>query len=204
MFVPRNIVVLFDKKFSEELIMLSQKLHSVIPSAIILNTKDMLPHMTVYTTNFPEENEEKVKEHLGRIAQRVTPFDVAFTTPVIDMLGVWINAEPTDTLQNFHNTIVEALNPYRNGLYDEKELVAIGNNKARQESLVKYGMWAAKDLYIPHITLSRPIDASLLEESLALLPKHTDYTTTITEVAYVERGPYGTCKSILEKFPLVV
>lgn len=200
--LQRNIVVLFDDTLTQRFITLSKDLNQKVPSAIVLNTTDKIPHMTVYTTNFPEQNEEKVIEKLQEITTHLHSFPLIFSTPVIDMLGVWINADITPELQYVHNTLVDGVNDLRDGLYDEKELVAIGDNVQRQESLVKYGMWAAKELYIPHVTLSRPIDSNRLEEALALLPAKTDYQTIIKEIAYVERGPHGTCKKILQKFQL--
>lgn len=200
--LERNIVALFDEAFTHECIRISKVLHHYVPSSIVLNNDNMIPHMTLYTTNFPVENELKVKEKLRELTASLSSFEVVFTTPVIDMLGVWFNAEKTTPLQQVHERIVDELNPYRDGLYDEKELVAIGDNKARQESLVKYGMWAAKELYIPHVTLSRPVDATRLEEALHSLPVTVNYPVRITEIAYVERGPYGTAKRVIEKFAL--
>ncbi len=162
----------------------------------------MLPHMTLYTTNFPAKNEKMVINKLREMASSLEAFPVTFNRAVVDMLGVWINAEITSKLQSLHEHIVDTLNLFRDGLYDEGELVAIGENKGRQKSLVKYGMWAAKDLYIPHITLSRPHDSACLEEALRVLPSVIHYTTTIKEIAYVERGIYRTCKQILQRFSL--
>lgn len=200
--LERNIVALFDKEFTKECIQVSRAINDHIPSAVILNTTDMLPHMTLYTTNFPTKNEKLVKEKLQEITAAMHTFSVTFTKPVIDMLGVWLNADPTPVVQQAHETYVDALNNLREGLYDAKELLAIGDNKERQESLIMYGMWAAKKLYIPHVTLSRPINSSRLEEALHTLPATTHDTTLVKEIAYVERGPYGTCKRILERFSL--
>ncbi|HEX7041984.1 MAG TPA: 2'-5' RNA ligase family protein [Patescibacteria group bacterium] len=202
MLLQRNIVILFDDALTQEFINLSEKINKKVPSDIVLNKADMHPHATLYTTNFPEENEKKVIDKLQEITAHLNPFSMTFSKPVVDMLGVWINADIIPELQQVHEIIVDGLNPFREGLYDEGELKAIGDNKKRQESLVKYGMWAAKELYIPHVTLSRPKDSSRLEEAMALLPQKTNYQANITEIAYVERGRFGTCKKILEKFPL--
>lgn len=200
--VPRNIVILFDERFTQEFIHLSTQLNKQVPSDIVLNMTDQLPHMTIYTTNFPEKNEEKVIQKLQEITKNMHAFPVVFSHPVVDMLGVWINADLTPELKSVHNTIVESLNDLREGLYDEKELAAIGDNEERKQSLLTYGMWAAKDIYVPHVTLSRPKDPSRLAEALQLLPQHMHVGTMIKEIAYVERGPHGTCKKILKRFPL--
>lgn len=200
--IRRNIVILLDKSLTKEFIQLSEKINSKVLSEIILNTTTMLPHITLYTTNYPTNNEDKIIKTLEHITKDISSFPISLTTPVIDMLGVWINAEKTPIVQKVHEQIVDGLNGLREDLYDEKELIAIGDDKKRQESLVKYGMWAAKELYIPHITLSRPVDSLRLEEALRVLPEKVNYQTNATEIAYVERGPFGTCKKILQTIPL--
>lgn len=199
--LKRNIVILLDDSLTSQLIQLSEEINSKIPSAIILNAVDMYPHITLYTTNYPRDNEELVMEKLSKLSQNVRPFSIVLNKPIVDMLGVWINAAPN--LQRLHELVVDTCNPSREGLYDEKELIAIGDNTQRQESLKKWGMWAAKELYIPHITLSRPIDSSGLEEALHVLPEALCFNAQVKEIAYVERGPHGTCKKILEKFSLL-
>ena len=65
-------------------------------------------------------------------------------------------------------------------------------------------MWAAKELYIPHISIARPFDASLCKQALDQLPKKIDYLTKIECIALVERGHDGTCKKIIETYSLGV
>lgn len=201
-YVPRNIVILFDTFFTEQLIHISREIDQKVPSDIVLNSSNMIPHATLYTTNYPVKNEQKVLQKLFLISQKIHAFPIMFSRPVVDMMGVWVNAEITLQLQDIHNKIVDGLNDFREGLYDEKELIAIGNNEKRKESLFRYGMWAAKELYVPHVTLSRPKDQSKLSEALRVLPNKVDFQTRIKEIAYVERGPFGTCKRILQKFQL--
>jgi hypothetical protein len=199
-FAPRNIVVLFDQQLTEELISLSQKINKQIPSFIVLNNIDMFPHLTIYTTNFPEENLSLVEQKLTNLVKQFKPFDLIFNEKVIDMKTIFINALRDDYLYQLHTTVVDELNEFRNGLYDEKELFFIGDNQARKESLLKYGMWAAKDLYLPHATISRPISNEDCEKAFALLPDKINYQTKITGLSLVERGPNGTCKKILKTF----
>ncbi len=63
-------------------------------------------------------------------------------------------------------------------------------------------MWVAKKLYIPHVSLARSVDATQCMQALELLPDDIAYTTLVREIVLVERGPHGTCKKVLEKFPL--
>ncbi len=201
--VQRNIVILFDNPLMRQFIQLIRQINERIASDIVLNEVSMIPHMTLYTTNFPKKNEEVILEKLQHLSQEIYQFPVVFSQPPIDMLGVWINAKKSSELQEIHAKIVDGLSDLREGLYDVLELAAIGDNEGRKQSLFTNGMWAAKDLYIPHVTLSRPIDSSLLKEARKMLPEKIHFKTIIKEIAYGERGPFGTCKKILQKFPLL-
>ncbi len=63
-------------------------------------------------------------------------------------------------------------------------------------------MWAAKEIYMPHVTVGEPIEPGRCGEALELLPDTIDYTMQIQEVSLVDTGPHGVCKSILETFSL--
>lgn len=201
-FSPWNVVVLFDEVFTEELIKLSRFCSAKIPSKIILNKTDALPHMTLYTTNYPTNNLAKIKNKLLTLLKKFHQFPVRFSSKVIDMNTVFINADPNVELQQLHIEIVDELNPLRDDLYDKKELKLIGDNVERKNSLLTYGMWAAKDLYVPHISVIRPFDVTQCNEVLDLLPTKIHYVTLVGQIGLVERGHDGTCKKILQTYSL--
>jgi len=199
-----NVVILFNETLTEELIKLNHLIVEKIPSKIELNKIDALPHMTIYTTNYPTKNLSKIKIELALVVRKFQPILLQLSSKAIDMNTVFINADSDVILQQLHTQIINVLNSLRDGLYDKKELELIGNNEKRKRSLLTYGMWAAKKLYIPHISIARPFDASLCKQALDLLPKKIDYLTKIEYIALVERGHDGTCKKIIETYSLVV
>lgn len=199
--VPRNIVSLFDRKLTDELIRLSREVASVVPSKIVLNTTDMLPHLTLYTSNFPPRRVSEAVIILENIAKQQNSFTVTFNKKVIDMQSIFINAQMSDELYKLHERVVDGLNDLRGGFYDENELNLIGDNQERKKSLRKYGMWAAKELYVPHVTIARPEDSSRCGEALSILPDRIHYEVMINSFSLVVRGPNGTCSQVLETFP---
>ena len=124
----RNVVILFNEVLTQELIDLSRLLALRMPSKVELNRSDAFPHMSIYTSNYPNKNLVKIEEKLTYIVKRFCPFLVQFSKKVIDMNTIFINADPNETLQSLHTEIVDSLNPLRDGLYDEKELEFIGDN----------------------------------------------------------------------------
>ncbi len=198
--MKRNIVVLFDNQLNNQLISLSQQINTQIPSKIVLNTVNKIPHMTLYTSIYPSENLEKIKSKLSSLAKRFKQFDIMFSSKTIDVGSIFINAKLSKKLSTLHSNIVDELNKLRNGNYDEKELLLIGKNIARKKSLIKYGMWAAKKLYVPHISISRPHDPDKLDDALKMLPNHFNYVTPVKSINLVETGENGTCKKILETY----
>lgn len=199
---PRNIVTVFHGIVADELIAKSREIASVVPSKIVLNTTDMLPHMTIYTTNFPQKHMSEVIQRLSQIAAQTKSFPILFNRAVIDMQTIFLNAHMTEDLYMLHERIVDSLNELRNGLYDEGELSLIGDDERRKKSLLTYGMWAAKELYIPHSTLSRPFDSARCNDALAVVGSEVHIETVIETISLVIRGPNGTCKEILETFSL--
>lgn len=199
---PWNVVILFNEELTEELINLSHFIASKIPSKVELNRTDALPHLTIYTTNYPTKNLMKIKKKLSLVVKKFNQFTLQFSTKIVDMNTVFINAELNKTLQNLHSDVVDALNPLRDGLFDEKELALIGNNEARKKSLLMYGMWSAKKLYVPHISVARPFDQASCKQALNLLPKKIHYMTPIKHITLAERGHDGTCKKIIKIYSL--
>ena len=198
--VPRNIVISFDEKLTSQLIKYSQEINKLIPSKVVLNKTDQLPHMSIYSTNFPEYNLREVNKRLTDFVKSQKPFKVTFSSKVVDMKTIFINADPNKKLQNLHNILVDQLNDLREGLYDEKELGFIGDHKERRISLVKYGMWAAKELYVPHISISRPKDSTQCKRALDLLPNNILFRSEVKRVSLVERGHDGTCKRVIQTY----
>lgn len=200
---PRNVVILFDNELTDEFIRLSSIINKYVPSKVLLNRTDMFPHISVYSTNFPDYNLVKVEEQISKLVENLESFFITISGKVVDMQTIFLNFDPSQELQNLHNLVVNSLNNLRNGMYDKKELELISNHEGRKKSLIAYGMWAAKELYVPHISLARPYDSSLCNKALKLIPDKINYTFMVNRISFVERGHDGTCRKILKTFRLI-
>lgn len=201
-FVPRNIVVTFNEDIASQFISWSKKINKLTPSKVVLNKTDMLSHMTLYTTNYPKRNLNQVSSKLEKISNETLSFPLSFNGKSVLLGTIFIDAVLTQSLYELHEKIVNTLNPLREGNFDEKERELPGFNDNMEYSLTHYGMWSAKKLYVPHVSVARPFDGNECKTALSLLPENIDISTTIESISFVERGQNGTCKNILKTFPL--
>ncbi len=201
MLIPRNVVLTFNNTITNTLIDWSTQLNEVYPSKIILNRIDAVPHMTLYTTQYPEENEQKVMDTIGSFVQNRQPIEVAFTKTSFVVGTVFLDAIITPQLTQLHSDLVDLLNPLRNGAYDKEELKLPGLTAKMKQCLIDYGMWAVKDIYVPHISLGRPFNGEDGPKMISLLPNDIHITTQVSSLSFVETGPNGTCKKIIKTFP---
>ena len=198
---PRNIVLLFDESLTEKFINLSNQINQMVPSKVVLNRNDMLPHLTIYGTRFPQKNLKRLQQWLKGLIKDVVPFSLHFHSKNVTAGTVFIDAELTRELYQLHEKLVDGLNPLREGAYDEKELELPGLTDGMKRSLLTYGMLLAKEEYRPHVTVARPFDSQRCEEALSILPEKIDLRTEVNAVSLVETGPSGTCKRVLRTFP---
>lgn len=201
----RNIVILFDETLTQKFIKLSKNVNAHIPSKIVLNNTDQIPHLTLYMTKYPERNIQKVVEKISRIAQTTKPFQMKLIGKSCHASGtLFIDAEMSVNLYRLHEKLVDRLNPLREGLFNEEELTVQGMTEKNKKMLIEYSMWAVKNDYLPHISVARVYNpAKDRENVLKLLPETIQYQTTVQNIAFVVRGPNGTCNKILQKFELM-
>ncbi len=202
--VDRNVVILFDKQLTNEFIKLSQKISSKVPSKINLNASDEIPHLTLYLSRYPKRNVPKVIDAIFKVALSTKPFRLKLTQKSCHSSGtIFIDAEISPELFTLHEKLVDELNTFREGLYNDDEMKLPGRTKKIRKNLIEYGMWAVKQDYVPHVSVGRVGDPEKeCNPALETLPNRVDYQTTVSQIAFVESGHDGTCKRILQNFSL--
>src|SRR3989304_7803232 len=190
--VARNTVIIFADALTAQFVNLGQQIGRAVPSKVVLNYEDMIPHLTLYSTRFPKKNLAKLERHLSELAKGVKPFSLKLFSKSITAGTVFIDAQLSEDLYQLHEKFVDGLNSLREGAYDEKELELPGLTQGMKNSLVTYGMLLAKEEYRPHLTVARPFDSQRSKEALAVLPGKIDFTSEITSVSLVETGLNGT------------
>lgn len=201
---PRNIAITFDNSLTSEFIRLSEYINKKVPSKVVLNHNDALPHLSIYITEFPVKNLEKISTKLREIVSSSKPFKLILNKKSLILGMIFIDAEITEELYDFHVRVVDGLSEFRERLYPTEALNLPGINDGNRKSLVDYGMWAAKELYLPHVTVARPIDSGRCNEAREILPEVINYNYEVKEINLVEVGPNGTCKKILETYSFLL
>ena len=202
--VNRNIVFLFKPKVNDKFIKWSRKINQVVPSKIVLNNQNMLPHVTLYGSSFPVENETRLQEILSKLTSKISPFQIELSSKSIIAGTIFINVGLTSKLYHLHENIVDALNYLRERRFNKKELESPGLTEGMKSSLIRYGMLLAKKEYIPHVTVARPYDHRKFQKALNILPEKIDISCQVSSINLVETGPNGTCKKIIKSFPLTL
>ena len=201
--VDRNIVITFGNHLTNEFIKLSQKINNMIPSKILLNEIDEIPHLTLYMAKYPKKNIAKVLNKLNKILSSIKCFELIFNSKSCQSSGtVFIEAVVTNELYKLHEDLVNILNPLREGLYNEDELKLSGLTKKKKISLINYGMRAVKGDYVPHVSIARINPEQYSQSVLKILPHKISYKTIVEKISFVIRGHDGTCKKILNTFKL--
>src|SRR5260370_28990335 len=121
-FVDRNIVILFDDYDTFQLVKLSKQINKRVPSEVVLNTRDTIPHLSVYDTKFPARNIERVSDILTRLVKGCSPFVIKFSKPSIRVETIFIEAQFSKELQALHEIVVDEINFLREGVYNEEVL----------------------------------------------------------------------------------
>jgi len=195
-----NIVVLPDENVREQVMDWSRRISDAFETDFNLGDK-YIPHMTIYQTAYPEKNYESILSTLENVSSELSPFEVEFNafSPLFGF--VFLDAVKTAELVNLHNTVVDELNPLREGnLFSEDiERLKDPNFPADfKESLRTYG-FKAKDMYSPHITLTRLKNYDETESAISELNiKPLKFEVNMLYLSNV--GENGTCNEIFEEF----
>lgn len=203
--IGRNIVLLFEDELNGVFIGLSRKIGEQVDSKIVLNNTDTFPHVSLYQALFPAKNEAKLEEGIAQILATVKPFTITFNAKSVVLNTLFIDAVRSPELQRLHESLVDNLNNLREGLNEaEKMAKDVGGELPAYalESMEKYGMWAAKEHYMPHVTVARCFDSEEMNRAMALVPEPVSYQAIVSKISLIESGPHGTCKKVLKRLIL--
>ena len=165
-----------------------------------LNGVDYLPHLSLYSAKIKHQDLQKVTNILMNIISETKKFDLIANgySQVMGYLAIdYVN---THELASLAKDVVEAVNPYRQGLSNIDQERMKSATDLTLQNFVRYGYKYVGDLFRPHITITRfnTIDAIDVNE----LPSHQEFNGTFDSLGIFEMGENGTCKHEVASYGL--
>lgn len=197
-----NIVLLPNEKTYNLAIELSNELSKKVRTNFILNGKDLIPHLTIYQAEFPDENKSKVLEEVYNIVKNLHPF-------TLDMGGfsstpegnIWWNSIFTEPMATLQKESIKKCNHLRNNLIIPGLENLIEKGEDYKNEITKYGSLWLYDRYVPHISLT-----SVEQKHIDLALQHLNFEKKISfkseKIAVGKLGKNGTVTSIIKEFPI--
>lgn len=165
-----------------------------------LKENTCFPHASLYMTQLKVSDLDKVKSILANIAANTSRFDLATTG--YDQAEGYIDAgyARTDTLDRLQMSVVEAINPIRDGMREKDKVRMLTMTGAARENLEKYGYRGVGELFRPHLTFTRFTNSQLIDTSP--LPDPSEFSGQFVKLGLFEMGDNGTCVRKIAEFEL--
>lgn len=196
---PCNIVLLPSPALATKAIKVSETLRSN-ESLFTLKDGSFYPHISLYMFELRVDDYMKVQEVIQGIS--ATQSLQSLTATKYDQRMGFLDAEyaVTPDLSRLQDLIVDALNPIRNGMREKDKLRMEQAVGLKREYFEKYGYPNVKELFRPHVTLTRFNNENMFDTSK--LPGISDFSGNFDRLSFFESGDNGTCVRLLSSYDL--
>lgn len=208
-FIRLNVALKVPNDAAERAIRLSHGIAEEHKAFFILDGEELHPHITVYSTEYPANNRDKIFESLKNVSRRNKSMNLRFTDFGAEYGWIGINIKNSREILNLHKEVITELNPLRDGHIREeygepsrKHPIKIEFSPEQQENIDNYGHPMVMDLYKPHMTIIRlesVEEAATATEDL----KWGVENFTATSLAAYRSGEHGTCRELIQEFSFV-
>lgn len=197
--IPCNIVILPQSNIANKVTLLSKQLESY-STYFTLKEGEYYPHTSLYMVQLDIKSLDGVNDILLKIAQNTSK--IKLNADSYHQEGGYIDvsyARHSD-IDKLQMTIVDAINPIRDGLRDKDKVrleTAIGKER---ENIEHFGYRGVGELFTPHLTLTRFRDSlSIATDNLPIIG---EFDSTFLKLALFEMGDNGTCVRKIAEFIL--
>lgn len=199
-----NIAVRVPGNVSREVMALSKGIGKANESYFVLNASSALPHITLYSPEYPVQRIPEVLETVRRIAASTKPFTAHFTQVDSHRGYIDLALENTAAWVNLHTTVVQALNPLRDGhlrakYLDQNELK--NYSPSQQENMNIFGSVEVGASFRPHLTLVKLADSTAAKEVAEGVQLPVKPFAVATLAAFT-MGEHGTCRKVVAQWEL--
>lgn len=203
-YVRINVAVKPPKDISDKAIKISKSLSEKSKAYFVLDGKNYYPHLTIYSPEFPKKSLDKILDQIEAITSGTKTFGCRLLDLHTHDGYIDVEAELSSQFKKLHETIIEKLNPLREGHLREKYTVEENLMKlklAQRENIQAYGYPDAMELYRPHLTLIRledPDEAKKLTKEIGW----DIYELIVDTIAAFTMSSHGTCTGVIKEFKL--
>ncbi len=203
-FIRLNTVFKLPDDVAREAIALSREIGGKNEAFFVLDDIQFLPHITIYSPEYPKKNLDKVLKKVGEIANNTEKVNLISKEISSGERFIIVEFDYTQAIKKIHEEVVLTINSLREGRLWEKYTSGdykIKFNPEQQKNIEKYGYPNSMSLYLPHLTIIRLKD----ELSAGAISKNIKWSIprfTVDKIAIYEMGKHGTCKSLVKEFKL--
>lgn len=203
-FTRIDVAIKPSREVTTEALRLSKEINQKAEAYFALDETNYFPHITLYSTEYPDKNLNEIFETVNIIATNTPSFTAAFTSSRTHRGYIDISIKKSQELKKLHEHLVNSLNPFRENHLREKYTspTELANYSSQQQEYIQtYGYSEVLDAFRPHLTITRLKNddlAKAITQKLNFPPESFPVTT----IAAYSMGSHGTCTKILEEFPL--
>lgn len=203
-FTRINIAVKPSQEVTAEAIKLSRKISKNAEAYFVLDELNFLPHITIYSPEYPNKNLKKILNAVGEVTFSLKPFTATFNFFDSHLGYIDMVLQKTKSWERLHELIVKKLNSYREDHIREKfksptELV--NYTPIQQKHILKYGYPEIFTTFRPHLTIIQLKNSSPAKEIVRNL-NFPVQSFQITKIAAYLMGNHGTCTKIVREYSL--
>jgi 2'-5' RNA ligase len=194
-----DIVLLPSDELAQKLIAASRSLAT--QALFTLDGTSFYPHVSLYMVQLKSTDLEKVKVMLSDIASDASILDLT-ASKYNQTRGYFdVEYERTEWIDTLQQTVIDAINPMRDGMNEEDALRMQEATGLARENLEKYGYKPVGELFRPHATITRFANEGTTD--ITVLPDLTHFSGQYTRIGLFEMGDSGTCIREIASYNLV-
>lgn len=199
-----NIVLLPDRTVFNKALTFSYRVTRRCPSEFVLDSERYKPHITLYQGYYPDRNLAGLYDALKDIGRKNQQFEVQMGDFELSH-GTFLfwNCVKTLELKALHESILEKANPLREGNIPPITAQLLPRLPDNEKAMVQAtGSILNKELFHPHITITRLKNASESPLALRMLGREEKALFVPDKLAVAHLGPHGTISEIIQEIPL--
>ena len=201
-FIDLNIAILPSEELSVKLIKWSGSISKRCKVDYSLNSVNYLPHLSLYSARYPLKNKKLVEDRVDTIVKNIHSFEITLCGFSFFSGYLFYNADKSGELSSLHETIVDTLNPLREGLISDAQKQLYGLSPMQKEAIENYGYVSVKELYMPHVSITHTGDVAQENLVKSIFPNERN-SFLIKAIAISLAAEYGTFPTPIKTFFLI-